>query len=149
MTHSYWQWANLAAKRGTMELKNDDVYALPDGTEFVARVGPKGVYFLHALRLGRPSAPVYVVDGSGQFLSEGRRTRWHVGDLHATGRTSRPEIQRIGATDEALETGLKRLREVFNRVLSRSEIGNGKPHSGEQQVQSTYDCRQAEEQGGT
>jgi hypothetical protein len=85
---------------GTMELKNDDVYALPDGTEFVARVGPKGVYSLYAMRLGVPSAPTYAVDGSGQFLSEGRRTRWHVGDLHATGRTLRPEIQRTAAADE-------------------------------------------------
>lgn len=83
-----------------MELKNNDIYGLPDGTEFVARVGPKGAFFLHALRLGVPSAPIYVVDGSGQFLSGRRRTRWHVGDLHATGRTSRPEIQRIAATDE-------------------------------------------------
>lgn len=90
----------LTSKRGTMELKNNDIYAFPDGTEFVARVGPKGVYFLHALRLGMPSAPIYVVDGSGQFLSGGRRTRWHVRDLHATGRTSRPEIQRLAATDE-------------------------------------------------
>lgn len=84
-----------------MELKNKVIYALPDGTEFVARVGPKGVYFLHALRYGKPSAPIYLVDGSGQFLSGGRRTRWHVGDLHATGRTSRPAIPRTAATDEA------------------------------------------------
>src|SRR3989442_10924896 len=115
-----------------MELKNNDVYALHDGTEFLARVGRKGVYFLHALRLVMPSAPIYVIDGSGQFLSGGRRTCWHVSDLHATGRTSRLESQRITATDEALEPELKRLREVLNRVLSTSQIGNGQPHSGEQ-----------------
>ena len=114
-----------------MELKDNNIYALPDGTEFVVRVGLQGVCALHALRLGVPSAPTYVVDDSGQFLSGGRRTRWHVGDLRATGRTSIPEIQRIAATDKALEPALKRLREVLIG-LSRSEIANGKPQSSEQ-----------------
>lgn len=71
-----------------MELKNNDIYALPDGTELVAQLGLEGFYFLHALRLGLPSAPIYLVDRSGQFLSWGRRTPWHVGDLRPTGGTS-------------------------------------------------------------
>jgi len=39
--------------------------------------------------------PLYLVDGSGQFLSWGRRTRWSVADLQDTGRSSLPVVQRL------------------------------------------------------
>ncbi len=78
-----------------MELKDHGVYVLPDGRELVARAGNHGGYFLHDLRLGVSSAPIYLIDGSGQFLSWGKRTRWGLGDLHDTGRESIPEIQRL------------------------------------------------------
>ena len=78
-----------------MELKNHGVYALPDGNEFVVRPARYGGYFLHDLRLGVSSAPLYLIDGSGQFLSWGRPTQWSLEDLRDTGRTSLPEIQRL------------------------------------------------------
>ena len=78
-----------------MELKDHGVYALPDGREFVVRAGSHGGYFLHDLRLGVSSAPIYLIDGSGQFLFWGRPTSWNLSDLHDTGRESVPEIQRL------------------------------------------------------
>ena len=78
-----------------MELKENGIYSLPDGREFVVRVARQGGFLLHDLRLGVSSAPLYLVDGSGQFLSWGRRTRWSVADLHDTGRASLPVVQRL------------------------------------------------------
>jgi hypothetical protein len=78
-----------------MELKENGIYSLPDGREFVVRVARQGGFLLHDLRLGVYSAPLYLVDGSGQFLSWGRRTRWSVADLHDTGRSSLPVVQRL------------------------------------------------------
>ena len=78
-----------------MELKDHGIYALPDGREFVVRAGSHGGYFLHDLRRGVASAPVYLIDGSGQFLSWGKHTRWSLGDLSDTGRRSIPEMQRL------------------------------------------------------
>jgi hypothetical protein len=78
-----------------MELKENGIYSLPDGREFVVRVARQGGFLLHDLRLGVSSAPLYLVDGSGQFLSWGRRTRWSVADLHDTGRSSLPVVQRL------------------------------------------------------
>lgn len=78
-----------------MELKANQVYVFPDGREFVARPNPRGGYLLHDLRLGVASAPVYSVDPAGRILSWGKRTRWQVADLRATGRVSLPESQRL------------------------------------------------------
>jgi len=78
-----------------MELKENGIYSLPDGREFVVRVARQGGFLLHDLRLGVSSAPLYLVDGSGQFLSWGRRTRWSVADLQDTGRSSLPVVQRL------------------------------------------------------
>ncbi|MDQ3174266.1 MAG: hypothetical protein M3Q91_11250 [Acidobacteriota bacterium] len=78
-----------------MKLEDNGIYKLPDGREFLVRAGSHGGYFLHDLRLGVASAPVYLIDGSGQFLSWGKRTRWSLSDLSNTGRTSGPEIQRL------------------------------------------------------
>lgn len=78
-----------------MELKDHGIYELPDGREFLIRAGRHGGYFLHDLRLGVASPPVYLIDGSGQFLSWGKRTRWSLGDLSDTGRRATPEIERL------------------------------------------------------
>ena len=78
-----------------MELKENGIYSLPDGREFVVRAARQGGFLLHDLRLGVSSAPLYLVDGSGQFLSWGRRTRWSVADLKDTGRSSLPVVQRL------------------------------------------------------
>jgi hypothetical protein len=78
-----------------MNLEDNGIYKLPDGREFLVRAGRQGSYFLHDLRLGVASAPVYLIDGSGQFLSWGKPTRWSLSDLSNTGRTSTPEIQRL------------------------------------------------------
>jgi hypothetical protein len=78
-----------------MKLKIHSIYALPNGREFVVRNGDYGGYFLHDPRNGVSAAPVYLVDGSGQVLSWGRRTRWSLSDLHDTGRISLPEMQRL------------------------------------------------------
>ncbi|MBA3356918.1 MAG: hypothetical protein H0U18_13475 [Pyrinomonadaceae bacterium] len=78
-----------------MKLEDNGIYKLPDGREFLVRAGRHGVYFLHDLRQGVASAPVYLIDGSGQFLSWGKRTRWSLSDLSNTGRASSPELQRL------------------------------------------------------
>ncbi len=78
-----------------MDLNDHGIYKLPDGREFLVRAGRNGSYVLHDLRLGVSSAPVYLIDGSGQFLSWGRPTRWSLGDLSDTGRSSIPEIQKL------------------------------------------------------
>lgn len=78
-----------------MELINHGIYRLPDGREFLVRAGQLRTYALHDLRLGVASAPVYLVDGSGQLLSWGRPTRWRVSDLSDTGSRAVPELQRI------------------------------------------------------
>lgn len=78
-----------------MKLNDHGIYRLPDGREFLVRTSTQGGYILHDLRLGVASAPVYLIDGSGQFLSWGRPTRWSLGDLRDTGRTSLPELQRL------------------------------------------------------
>jgi hypothetical protein len=78
-----------------MKLTNNGIYSLPDGREFIVRPGSHGGFFLHDPNKGVAAAPVYLVDGSGQVLSWGRRTRWTLADLRDTGRISQPEIQRL------------------------------------------------------
>ena len=78
-----------------MEIKDHRIYRLPDGREFLARAGKQGSYLLHDLRLGVASAPIYMIDGSGQFLSWGKPTKWKLGDLLDTGRAMLPDIQRV------------------------------------------------------
>jgi hypothetical protein len=78
-----------------MKLDDNGIYKLPDGREFLVRAGRHGSYLLHDLQLGVSSAPVYLIDGSGQFLSWGKPTRWKLGDLTNTGRKSVPEIERL------------------------------------------------------
>lgn len=78
-----------------MEIKDHRIYRLPDGREFLARAGQKGSYLLHDLRLGVASAPIYLIDGSGRFLSWGKPTKWRLSDLLDTGRALLPDIQRI------------------------------------------------------
>jgi hypothetical protein len=78
-----------------VELKDQGIYKLPDGREFVVRTGSHGGYILHDLRLGVSYAPVYLIDGSGQFLSWGKPTRWSLADLSDTGRKAVPEIERV------------------------------------------------------
>ncbi len=78
-----------------MKLNDHGIYKLPDGREFLVRAGRHGGYFLHDLRLGVSSPPIYLIDGSGQFLSWGKLTRWSLGDLSDTGRRSTPEVQRL------------------------------------------------------
>ena len=81
-----------------MALNVHGIYRLPDGREFLVRAGRHGGYVLHDLRMGIYAAPVYLIDGSGQFLSWGRPTRWSVTDLSDTGRRSVPEPQRVSDT---------------------------------------------------
>jgi hypothetical protein len=78
-----------------MKLKENGIYTLPDGREFVVRAARQGGFLLHDLRLGVSSAPLYLVDGSGQFLSWGKRTSWSVDDLLDTGRSSLPVAARL------------------------------------------------------
>ena len=78
-----------------MELRENSIYALPDGREFVARAGTHGGHFLHNTSRGDTSAPVYLVDRSGQLLSWGRITRWSLKDLRDTGRISLRPMQRL------------------------------------------------------
>jgi hypothetical protein len=78
-----------------MKLKANNIYALPDGREFVVRHGSHGGYFLHDPHRGVAAAPVYLVDGSGQVLSWGRQTPWTAQDLRETGRVSSPELDRV------------------------------------------------------
>ena len=78
-----------------MQLRDNGTYALPNGREFVARTALHGGFFLHDLRLGVASPPLYLIDRSGQFLSWGKVTRWSLEDLRDTGRTSLPELQRV------------------------------------------------------
>lgn len=66
-----------------------------DGREFLVRAGRHGGYLLHDLRMGVASAPVYLIDAAGQFLSWGKPTRWNLGDLCDTGRRSESEMQRL------------------------------------------------------
>jgi len=68
-----------------MILNDQGIYELPDGRKFVVRAGRQGSYVLHDLGMGVSSAPVYLIDGSGQFLSWGKPTRWNLGDLRDTG----------------------------------------------------------------
>ena len=78
-----------------MELNDHGIYKLPDGREFLVRAGQLGAYALHDLRLGVASAPVYLVDGSGQLLSWGRPTQWKISDLSDTGSRAVPQLQRL------------------------------------------------------
>ncbi len=78
-----------------MEIEDHGIYKLPDGREFLVRAGRQGTYLLHDLRLGVASAPIYLIDGSGQFLSWGKPTKWSVRDLLDTGRRSKPELERV------------------------------------------------------
>ena len=78
-----------------MELKENGVYALPDGREFIVRRGMHGGYFLHDPIRGDTAAPVYLIDRAGQLLSWGRNTRWTNRDLRDTGRISLPQMQRL------------------------------------------------------
>ncbi|HEY7783092.1 MAG TPA: hypothetical protein VIB00_00105 [Pyrinomonadaceae bacterium] len=77
-----------------MSLKSNSICTLPDGREFIVRPGTHGGYFLHDPRKGVSAAPVYLVDGSGQLLSWGRRTCWTLADLRDTGRSSEPQLHR-------------------------------------------------------
>jgi hypothetical protein len=81
--------------RVVMKLKDNSIYSLPDGREFIVRMANYGGYFLHDPRRGVAAAPVYLVDGSGQVLSWGRNTPWTYEDLQDTGRISLPELERL------------------------------------------------------
>jgi hypothetical protein len=78
-----------------MELNENSIYALPDGRELIARSGTHGGYFLHDRLGGSMTAPVYLVDKSGQILSWGRVTRWTIKDLRETRTVSQPQLQQI------------------------------------------------------
>jgi hypothetical protein len=78
-----------------MKLKENGIYALPDGRELIARAGTRGDYLLHDPQRGVAAAPLYVVDHAGHLLSWGRTTRWTMNDLEYTGRTSLPQMQRL------------------------------------------------------
>ena len=78
-----------------IELRENGIYALPDGRELIARMGMLGNYLLHDPTHGVSAAPLYLINESGQLLSWGRVTRWSARDLNDTGRVSSPEMQRL------------------------------------------------------
>lgn len=80
-----------------MKIKSDNVYALPDGREVVARYNEYDSYCLYDPRLGVAAAPVYWVSSAGRILFWGQPTPWHVDDLQDTGRKSprQPQILAI------------------------------------------------------
>ena len=78
-----------------MNLKLNNVYALPDGYELVARRGMCGEYSLHDPLQGAAAPPVYLIGFSGRLLSWQVRTTWTASDLKDTGKASLPEIERL------------------------------------------------------
>jgi hypothetical protein len=72
------------------ELREQGIYALPDGREFVAHAVFRGGYVLFT-----PGdwelfgAHLYETNAAGQIRAEGRPTSWRVEDLADTSRTAR------------------------------------------------------------
>ena len=82
------------------ELREQGIYALPDGREFVAHAVFRGGYVLFT-----PSdweffgMHLYETNAAGQVRSKGQATLWRINDLTDTGRTARSR-SRSGAAPQ-------------------------------------------------
>ena len=82
------------------ELREQGIYALPDGREFVAHAVFRGGYVLYATGDWEFSGlHVYETNVEGQIRSKGRPTSWRVEDLTDTSRTARSR-SRSGAAQK-------------------------------------------------
>jgi hypothetical protein len=85
-----------------IELREQGIYALPDGREFVAHAVFRGGYVLFT-----PGdweffgIHLYETNAAGQVRSKGQATLWRINDLTDTGRTARPR-SRSGAAPRSL-----------------------------------------------
>ena len=71
------------------ELREQGIYLLPDGREFVAHAVFRGGYVLYAPGAWEFFGPhLYESDNSGRLLLRGRPTYWRVEDLIDTTRTA-------------------------------------------------------------
>jgi hypothetical protein len=79
------------------ELREQGLYALPDGREFVAHAVFRGGYVLYTPGDWEISGlHLYETNAAGQLCSKGRLTSWRIEDLTDTRRTARPR-SRSGA----------------------------------------------------
>jgi len=82
------------------ELREQGIYALPDGREFVAHAVFRGGYVLYT-----PGdwefygIHLYETNAAGQVRSKGQPTLWRIQDLSDTGRTARSRT-RSGAAQQ-------------------------------------------------
>jgi len=86
------------------KLREQGIYALPDGREFVAHAVFRGGYVLFTPRDWEFSGiHFYETNPAGQIRSKGQRTSWRIEDLTDTGRTARSR-SRSGAAQKPLVT---------------------------------------------
>jgi hypothetical protein len=72
------------------ELREQGIYALPDGREFVAHAVFRGGYILFTPGDWEFLGPhLYETNVAGQIRSKGRPTSWRLEDLADTSRTAR------------------------------------------------------------
>jgi hypothetical protein len=82
------------------ELREQGIYALPDGREFVAHAVFRGGYVLFTTGDWEFSGlHLYETNAAGQIRSKGRPTSWRVEDLADTRRTARSR-SRSGAAQK-------------------------------------------------
>ena len=72
------------------QLRDQGIYTLPEGGEFVAHVVFDGAVVLYTPEAWESfGVHVYESDGRGTIHLHGRSTRWHIKDLIDTRRTAR------------------------------------------------------------
>jgi hypothetical protein len=82
------------------ELREQGIYTLPDGREFVAHAVFRGGYVLFTTRDWEFSGiHLYETNAAGQIRSKGHSTSWRVEDLTDTSRTARSR-SRSGAAQQ-------------------------------------------------
>ena len=83
-------------------LREQGIYTLPDGREFVAHAVFRGGYVLYALGDWEFSGiHLYETNAAGQIRSKGQSTSWRIEDLTDTSRTARSR-SRSGAAQQPL-----------------------------------------------
>ncbi|HEX8844427.1 MAG TPA: hypothetical protein VF791_07275 [Pyrinomonadaceae bacterium] len=72
------------------ELREQGIYTLPDGREFVAHAVFRGGYVLYTPRDWEISGiHLYETSAAGRIRSKGQTTSWRIEDLTDTSRTAR------------------------------------------------------------
>lgn len=86
-----------------MDLKEREIYQLPNGREVFARITRADKPILY--NLSASESGKYELSSDGELVFNGRATSWKIDDLLATGRIAPPEVTAMiaGALESQME----------------------------------------------